>query len=147
MNQLPSGDEDEAQQHNVNIISAFGIRGKFSFLSSSSSDLSQFVMTLLMNRDEEEGGGKVMEAGTCMHFTLSISLSAVDECDRLWIVDCGLTDLLGATKKFRNPSVLVFDLNNNGALIRRFEIPENQIKADSFFVNVVSDFGLKRWRG
>jgi hypothetical protein len=68
----------------------------------------------------------------------------VDECDRLWIVDCGVTDLLGAPKKFRNPSVLVFDLNNNGELIRHFEIPENQIKADSFFVNVVSDLCSKQ---
>lgn len=62
----------------------------------------------------------------------------VDECDRLWIVDSGLSDLLGQTKKFQNPSVFIFDLTTS-KLIRRFEIPENQKKADSFFVNVYVD--------
>jgi hypothetical protein len=48
-----------------------------------------------------------------------------------------MSDLLGAPKKLQNPSVFIFDLNTD-KLIRRFEIPANQIKSDSFFVNIVS---------
>jgi hypothetical protein len=61
----------------------------------------------------------------------------VDECDRLWAVDSGVTDLLGQTKKYQSPSILVFDLNNS-KLLRQFEIPAEQIKSESFFVNIVS---------
>lgn len=61
----------------------------------------------------------------------------VDECDRLWIVDSGLSDLFGQTKKFQDPLVYIFDLKTS-KLIRRFVIPEKQKKADSFFVNIVS---------
>lgn len=62
--------------------------------------------------------------------------TSVDECDRLWVVDSGMTDLLGSPQVIQSPAVLVFDLNTN-KLLKRFEIPKNQIKAGSFFVNVV----------
>jgi hypothetical protein len=55
----------------------------------------------------------------------------------LWVVDSGLTDLLGTPKKLQSPTVFVFDLNTN-QLIRRFVIPTSQTKSDSFFVNIVS---------
>lgn len=61
-----------------------------------------------------------------------------DECDRLWVVDSGLSDLLGKTEKFESPSIFIFDLTTS-KLIRRFEIPEKQIKPETFFVNVYVD--------
>lgn len=60
-----------------------------------------------------------------------------DECDRLWVVDSGVTDILGKPEQIQSPSILIFNLKTN-QLIRRFEIPSNQIKSDSFFVNIVS---------
>jgi Major royal jelly protein len=48
-----------------------------------------------------------------------------------------MNDLLGTPKKLQNPSVFIVNLNTD-KLIRRFEIPANQIKSDSFFVNIVS---------
>lgn len=69
--------------------------------------------------------------------TFSFHVTLVDECDRLWVVDSGVTDILGMPAKVKSPSVLVFDLKND-VLIRQFEIPEEQIKPDSFFVNIVS---------
>jgi hypothetical protein len=48
-----------------------------------------------------------------------------------------VTNLLGEVKKFQNPSLFIYNLNTN-ELIRRFEVPQTQIKSDSFFVNVVS---------
>lgn len=70
---------------------------------------------------------------TASHF----HVNTADECDRLWVVDSGMVDLLGKPKKVQSPAVFIFNLNTN-QLIRRFEIPEKQIKSESFFVNVVS---------
>jgi hypothetical protein len=61
----------------------------------------------------------------------------VDECDRLWVVDSGMTDLLGKPAAVQSPSVFIFDLNTN-KVVRRFEIPKAQSKSGSFFVNIVS---------
>lgn len=49
-----------------------------------------------------------------------------------------MTDLLGQPTKLQSPSILVFNLNTN-ELIKRFEIPKDQIKPNSFFVNIVSE--------
>lgn len=61
----------------------------------------------------------------------------VDECDRLWVMDSGLADILGNPKQIAPPALVIFDLNTN-KLIRRFIIPSAQIKSDTFFANVVS---------
>jgi Major royal jelly protein len=61
----------------------------------------------------------------------------VDECDRLWVMDSGLADILGSPKQWAPNSIAVFDLNTD-ELIRRFVIPEDQVKEDSFFANIVS---------
>lgn len=64
----------------------------------------------------------------------------VDECDRLWVMDSGLADILGNPKQIAPPALVIFDLNTN-KLIRRFIIPSSQIKSDTFFANVVSSSG------
>jgi hypothetical protein len=61
-----------------------------------------------------------------------------DECDRLWVMDSGLSDILGAPKQLAPNSIAIFDLNTD-KLIRRFVIPAEQVKEDSFFANIVSD--------
>lgn len=60
-----------------------------------------------------------------------------DECDRLWVMDSGLADILGSPKQWAPNSIAVFDLNTD-KLIRRFIIPADQVKEDSFFANIVS---------
>lgn len=62
----------------------------------------------------------------------------VDECDRLWVIDTGLADILGSPKQITPPSLVIFDLNTD-ELIRRFAIPEDAIKEDSFFANIIVD--------
>ena len=62
----------------------------------------------------------------------------VDECDRLWVMDSGLADILGSPKQWAPNSIAIFDLNTD-KLIRRFVIPEDQIKSDSFIANIVSE--------
>lgn len=62
-----------------------------------------------------------------------------DECDRLWVMDSGLADILGSPKQWAPNSIAVFDLNTD-KLIRRFQIPEDQVKDDSFFANIVRNY-------
>lgn len=59
-----------------------------------------------------------------------------DECDRLWVMDSGLADILGNPKQIAPPALVIFDLNTD-QLIRRYTIPADFIKDDSFFANVV----------
>lgn len=60
----------------------------------------------------------------------------VDACDRLWVLDTGLADILGNPKQITPSSILVFDLKTD-QLLRRFAIPADQTKEDTFFANIV----------
>ena len=60
----------------------------------------------------------------------------VDECDRLWVMDSGLVDILGNPKQIAPPALVIFDLKTD-KLIRRYTIPGAYIKDDTFFANVV----------
>lgn len=63
----------------------------------------------------------------------------VDECDRLWVMDTGLVDILGNPKQIAPPALVIFDLKTN-KLIKRYTIPGAHIKDDTFFANVVRFF-------
>lgn len=62
----------------------------------------------------------------------------VDECDRLWVMDTGLADILGSPKQHTPPALVIFDLKTD-KLIRRYTFPKAQILTGTFFANVVSD--------
>ncbi|XP_004533855.1 protein yellow [Ceratitis capitata] len=62
----------------------------------------------------------------------------VDACDRLWVLDTGLADILGNPKQITPNSIVIFDLKKD-KLVRRFNIPKDQTKDDSFFANIVID--------
>lgn len=61
-----------------------------------------------------------------------------DECDRLWVMDTGLADILGNPTSYATPSLAIFDLYTD-KLIRRHFFPESLLKEDSFFANVIID--------
>lgn len=61
----------------------------------------------------------------------------VDECNRLWVIDTGLTDILGEKKQIKPPALVIFDLTRD-ELIRRYEFKRNDINTGSFLANVVS---------
>lgn len=58
-----------------------------------------------------------------------------DQCGRLWVLDTGVADLLGDTQVYSPASLLVYDLHND-ALLRRYQIPKEQVKEDSFLANI-----------
>ena len=60
-----------------------------------------------------------------------------DACDRLWVLDTGLADILGNPKQITPNAIVIFDLKTD-KLVRRFQIPKDQTKEDTFFANIVS---------
>ncbi|CAH0555325.1 unnamed protein product [Brassicogethes aeneus] len=62
----------------------------------------------------------------------------VDECDRLWVMDTGLEDILGSPRQVSKPALVVFDLTTD-KLIRRIPLKDSVLKEDSFFANVIVD--------
>lgn len=61
----------------------------------------------------------------------------VDECDRLWVMDTGLADILGNPKQLAPSGLVIFDLKTD-QLIRRYSFSDSDSKEDTFFANVVS---------
>ncbi|KFB45517.1 AGAP010280-PA-like protein [Anopheles sinensis] len=61
-----------------------------------------------------------------------------DECDRLWVMDTGLADILGDAVQYAPPSLVLFDLYTD-KLIRRHYFNNTLLKEDSFFANVIVD--------
>lgn len=59
----------------------------------------------------------------------------VDECNRLWIMDTGSTEIHAA--KITRPALVIFNLITN-EVIRRRALYDNHIRKNSFFANVVS---------
>ncbi|XP_032511479.2 protein yellow-like [Danaus plexippus] len=62
----------------------------------------------------------------------------VDPCDRLWVIDSGLADILGSGNQIVGPSIVIFDLKTD-QLIHRYFFKVKDIKEDSFFANIVVD--------
>ncbi|XP_031622828.1 protein yellow-like [Contarinia nasturtii] len=62
----------------------------------------------------------------------------VDECDRLWVMDCGLADILGEPKLIAKPALVIFDLNTD-TLIRRYTFSDSDVVQNSFLANVIVD--------
>lgn len=80
-----------------------------------------------------KGEEKSVENGIISTFRVK-----VDACDRLWVMDTGLADILGSPNLVSPPAIVIFDLNTD-KLIRRYTLKESDLKGDdSFFANIVS---------
>jgi hypothetical protein len=62
----------------------------------------------------------------------------IDECDRLWVLDSGKIDITTEPKQICPPTIYVFDLHSD-ELIKSFQLPQDQIKEDSLYSNIVID--------
>lgn len=66
-----------------------------------------------------------------------------DRCNRLWVLDTGLVDILGSPEQLVPPTLLVYDLTND-QLLRHYAVPEDQRTADSLFANIaVEDYNCE----
>lgn len=102
--------------------------GKKGFsLKSKSNLIIHFLHRRSADKNSEEEMGRI----------ISTFRIRIDECDRLWVMDTGLADILGSPHQFKPSSIVIYDLTTD-KLIRRFTIPEDSVKDDSFFANIVS---------
>ncbi|XP_034939871.1 protein yellow-like isoform X2 [Chelonus insularis] len=62
----------------------------------------------------------------------------VDECDRLWVLDSGTVNLTKTPQQICPPAIFIFDLRTD-RLLRRYQLPEEQVKQDSLWSNIVVD--------
>ncbi|XP_077276653.1 L-dopachrome tautomerase yellow-b [Temnothorax americanus] len=66
-----------------------------------------------------------------------------DRCNRLWILDTGLTDILGNPEQQAPPALIVYDLATD-RMLRKYVIPSDQRTADSLFANIaVEDYSCE----
>nr|XP_034188550.1 protein yellow-like isoform X2 [Osmia lignaria] len=77
------------------------------------------------------------QPGNCEGLT-SVFRVQVDECDRLWVLDSGKVDVAMGGKQVCPPAIFIFDLNTD-TLIRKYILPEDQVKEDSLYTNIVVD--------
>ncbi|KAK0168153.1 hypothetical protein PV327_001981 [Microctonus hyperodae] len=68
----------------------------------------------------------------------SVFRMQVDQCDRLWIIDSGTVNLTSDPQQSCPPAIFIFDLRSD-RLIKRYQIPEYQVKQDSLWSNIVVD--------
>lgn len=62
----------------------------------------------------------------------------VDECDRLWVLDSGVTNIARKPTQSCPPALYIFDLRTD-KLIKKYTLPQEQVKQDSLFTNIVVD--------
>ncbi|XP_029671217.1 protein yellow-like [Formica exsecta] len=77
------------------------------------------------------------QSENCERLT-SVFRVQVDECDRLWILDSGKTELTIRSKQLCPPAIFIFDLHTDN-LIRKYTLPDEQIKQDSLYINIAVD--------
>ncbi|KAI4461753.1 protein yellow-related [Holotrichia oblita] len=61
-----------------------------------------------------------------------------DVCDRLWLVDTGVDDILGSFKQFAKSTIVIIDLKTDKVL-KRYELQQSDMKESSFFANIIVD--------
>ncbi|XP_065220917.1 protein yellow-like [Planococcus citri] len=62
----------------------------------------------------------------------------VDVCDRLWLVDAGVINLLGKIEVIHAPKIQAYDLTTD-KLILDYPLPKTAYKDESFFANIIVD--------
>lgn len=69
---------------------------------------------------------------------LSVYRMAVDECNRLWVIDTGIVNALTNLQQLCPPKIVAFNLANNQQVLS-YEFPADQVKEDSLHTNIVID--------
>lgn len=58
-----------------------------------------------------------------------------DRCNRLWVLDTGLSNIADTPEMQKPPTLIIYDLSND-RILRNYTIPESQRTADSLFANI-----------
>ncbi|KAJ4445282.1 hypothetical protein ANN_07086 [Periplaneta americana] len=79
--------------------------------------------------------GNSTENGTHI---ISVFRLRADACDRLWVMDTGLNDVVGESEQLAQPRILIYDLHND-SLLHTYTLKQSNLKEDSFFANIIVD--------
>ncbi|XP_052755793.1 LOW QUALITY PROTEIN: L-dopachrome tautomerase yellow-f-like [Galleria mellonella] len=63
-----------------------------------------------------------------------------DRCDRLWVVDNGVTDMSMDVKQVADPAIVIFDLNTD-KLLHRYIMGHDVLRESSVLTSIVVDIG------
>ncbi|XP_037945802.1 major royal jelly protein 1-like [Teleopsis dalmanni] len=69
---------------------------------------------------------------------ISVYRMRIDSCNRLWVLDAGVSRSLEDFEVTCPPKILIFDLNTNQVL-RRVDFPNEILRGESLFTNLVID--------
>lgn len=69
---------------------------------------------------------------------ISVFRVRVDACDRLWVMDTGLSDILEEAQQLTGPQFHIYDLHTD-TLIHSYVINQSHVKENSFFANIIVD--------
>ncbi|PSN56703.1 Protein yellow [Blattella germanica] len=116
-----------------------GVPSTLNYISLKETDKSPKLIpypdlasnTLPENKIEETD----VENGTHI---ISVFRIRADACDRLWVMDTGVDDVVGEYRQLAPPRILVYDLHND-TLIHSFTFNHEHVKEDSFFANINVD--------
>ena len=59
-----------------------------------------------------------------------------DRCNRLWVLDSGLSNIADTPDPQKSPTLIIYDLSKD-RILRNYTIPESQRTGDSLFANIV----------
>ncbi|XP_046466135.1 yellow-h isoform X1 [Neodiprion pinetum] len=62
----------------------------------------------------------------------------VDQCDRLWVLDSGQTDIMSDPQQVCPPELFIFDLKTD-RLLKKYTLPKKYVKQDSLYSNLAVD--------
>lgn len=80
------------------------------------------------NYRENNGAGKIASV-----FRLN-----VDVCDRLWLLDTGIVNLLGQAEVLYGPKIQAYNLTND-QLLFEYPLSKDLLKDNSFLGNIIAD--------
>ncbi|CAK1584869.1 unnamed protein product [Parnassius mnemosyne] len=87
-------------------------------------------------------GDAFISDDACCVSTNSTVVSAfrihVDKCDRLWVVDNGVTDMYNHVQQIAPPAILIFDLKRHSLKHKHF-FSDEVLRDSSVFTNIVVD--------
>ena len=69
---------------------------------------------------------------------VSVYRLRLDSCNRLWVLDAGISRSLEDYEKTCPPKILVFDLKTN-QVVRRIDFPQGVLRGESLFTNLIID--------
>uniref|UniRef100_A0A0K8VAP2 Protein yellow n=1 Tax=Bactrocera latifrons TaxID=174628 RepID=A0A0K8VAP2_BACLA len=71
-------------------------------------------------------------------YLVSVYRMRIDSCNRLWILDAGVSRTFEDSEQTCQPKILVFDLNTD-QVVRRIDIPGDVLRNQSILVNLIID--------